>query len=106
MESTAFGESDLFGKKSRLFNAESSFSIYLTDATPDNIVVDRETLQVAFVDLDSLQLVDSSAFPVESKIHRHEKIDCDRCFAYVPDELCSHRLSDINLFSVCQVILV
>lgn len=78
--------------------------IYLTDATPDNIVVDATTLNVTFVDLDNVFLVDSETLDHNRKTHRHEKIQCDgMCFAYVPDDLCSYHLSDINLFAICQV---
>lgn len=80
--------------------------MYLTDATPDNIVVDATTFDVAFVDLDNVFMVDSSIQTNNQLTHRHEKIDCDGiCFAYVPEELCSYHLSDINLFAVCQVVL-
>lgn len=80
--------------------------IYLTDATPDNIVVDASTFDVTFVDLDNVFLVDSETLTNKRIIHRHEKIDCDgMCFAYVPEELCSYHLSDINLFAICQVVI-
>lgn len=32
-------------------------------------------------------------------------IECDGCFAFIPDEICNHHLSDINIFSVCQLLL-
>lgn len=76
--------------------------IYFTDATPDNIVVNESTLRLTIVDLDSLLIVDSHRIP-NSIVNRHEQIDCEHCFAFIPDELCSYQLSDINLFSVCQV---
>lgn len=80
--------------------------IYLTDATPDNIVVDATTFDVTFIDLDNLFLVDSEILTNNGITHRHEKIDCDgMCFAYVPEELCSYHLSDINLFAICQVVI-
>lgn len=81
--------------------------IYLTDATPDNIVVDTSSFDITFVDLDSIFVVDSETIMNKQKIHRHEKIDCEgNCFAYVPEDLCSHHLSDINLFAVCQVVVL
>lgn len=77
----------------------------MTDATPDNIVVDATTFDVTFVDLDDVFVVDSKRFTNNQVVHRHEKIACDgMCFAYVPEELCSHHLSDINLFAICQVV--
>lgn len=80
----------------------SVYRIYFTDATPDNVVVNKATLRLTFVDLDSLLIVDSHAIQT-NHVNRHEQIDCEHCFAFIPDELCSHQLSDINLFSVCQV---
>lgn len=38
-----------------------------------------------------------------NQIYKHETIECDDCFSYIPDELCAHHLSDINLFATCQV---
>lgn len=65
-------------------------------------------MRTTFVDLDNSLIVDSkqfetSALPDWYQIHRHEQIECNGCFAYVPEEICSHHLSDLNLFSVCQV---
>lgn len=87
-----------------------SHRIYLTDLTPDNIVVDAHTLRTTFVDLDNSLIVDSKQFEASAlpqpdwhRIHRHEQIECNGCFAYVPEEICSHQLSDLNLFAVCQV---
>lgn len=66
-------------------------------------MVNSNSHEVTFVDLDSVFVVDSEAI-TDGHIHRHEKIDCEgSCFAYVPQELCSHHLSDINLFAICQV---
>lgn len=78
------------------------YRIYLTDCTPDNIVVDTSTLRISFVDLDSLFIVNSELIK-SNQINRHERIDCEQCFAFVPEELCAFHLSDINIFSVCQV---
>lgn len=80
--------------------------IYLTDLTGDNVAVDERTLNVAFVDLDHVVIVDSNARPVSTKwdtTHAHDKIECNGCFAYVPADLCAHHLSDLNVFAVCQV---
>lgn len=80
--------------------------IYLTDLTGDNIVVDEHTLNVAFIDLDNIIIVDSQ--PIDplfgwNETHAHEQIECNGCFAYVPAEICGHHLSDLNIYSVCQV---
>lgn len=79
--------------------------MYLTDATPDNIVVDRSTLQVTFVDLDSVLIVNSHNIRTNT-VHRYEQIDCFDCFAFIPDEICKSNLSDLNLYSICQVCLI
>lgn len=76
----------------------------MTDATADNIVVDEQTLQIAFVDLDTMVIADSQAVTNSNAVHCHEQIDCgDGCFAFSSNAICSHHLSDINLFAVCQV---
>lgn len=72
--------------------------------TPDNIVVNPETLRVTFVDLDSVLIVDSSLI-ASNHIKKHQRIKCEQCFAFVPEELCQTHLSDINIVSVLQVFL-
>lgn len=79
-----------------------NFRIYLTDATPDNFVVDRTAFRISFVDLDSLLIVNSNLIR-SNEINRHQRIDCEQCFAFVPEILCKFQISDINLFSACQV---
>lgn len=81
---------------------------YLTDVTADNVVVsieDDEQMRVAFVDLDSVIVVDSSALPASSPapVHRHEPIACSGCFAYDPETVAGHRTSDFNLYAICGV---
>lgn len=91
------------------------YRIYLTDATPDNIVVDSTTLRISFVDLDGIIVVDSIKNPFSNvtetvaaaewnKIDRYEIIECLQCFAYEPETLHKHHISDINVFAICQVI--
>lgn len=93
-----------FGFRTNAIMILLNYSIYLTDATPDNMVVNKATLHLTIVDLDSLVIVDSHTAQTNT-VNRYEQIGCEYCFAFIPDELCSHRLSDINLFSVCQVCL-
>lgn len=80
----------------------------------DNIVVNSENLKVTFVDLDDVVIIEGDRTPFQkvtdparkaawSKVHRYERIPCDRCFAYVPQELQEHYISDINLYSICFV---
>lgn len=79
-------------------------------------MVNEATLKIAYVDLDNVFVVDSMvynrsddrqpAISTWNQIHRHDMIDdCDNCFSYVPDELCSHHISDINIFAACQVFI-
>lgn len=99
-----------------IFCCSLPFRIYLTDATPDNIVVDETTLEISYIDLDNVLMVDSLVYVEKENhdlkapetwnhIYKHEYIECDNCFAYIPDEMCAHHLSDTNLFAMCQVLI-
>lgn len=90
------------------------FRIYLTDATPDNIIIDPKTLKISFIDLDSVIIVDTSENPFSNvtnsveaaewhKIDCYEEIECTNCFAYQPDKLYNHYISDMNVYAICQV---
>lgn len=91
------------------------FRIYLTDATKDNIAVNEGDLSISFIDLDDVIVQHVSLFPATnaSKLpqnaanscHRHEIIECDNCFAYSTQDICSHPESDINIFTICQLLL-
>ncbi|XP_063704293.1 uncharacterized protein LOC134833776 [Culicoides brevitarsis] len=81
------------------------FRIYLTDLTLDNIVFASETEKISFVDLDNVILVDSHAFKDPKTLHVHEKFECNGCFAYSIEDVCSAPTSDINIFAVCQLLL-
>lgn len=74
--------------------------IYLTDATRDNIAVDEETLEVTFIDLDDVIIQTTD---LKEDIHRHRRIECDNCFAYSTDAICGASISDINIYTICQV---
>lgn len=88
-----------------LTNGHQGFRIYLTDATKDNIAVDEDTLAVTFIDLDDVIIQQVSLVPKKNAIpvHRHEKLDCDNCFAYSTKDICGSPKSDINIFTICQV---
>lgn len=97
------------------YNFYCILRFYLTDATSDNIVVHTETLRVSFVDLDGVVaiLADQNPFSPDdevwkhqrwSTVHRHEEIEaCTDCFAFVVEDLFDHHISDMNIFSICQV---
>lgn len=83
------------------------YRIYLTDLTLDNIVYDPDSDAIYFVDLDNIILMDSHLFnssPKANDIHKHEKIECNGCFAYSIENICSCPTSDINIFAVCQLL--
>lgn len=84
-------------------NGFLGYRLYITDMTADNIVYNTQQEQLYFVDLDSLFIADSASYSTEH-IHRHEYIECEDCFAYTPEDLCSQSLSDVNLFLACQLL--
>lgn len=80
------------------------FRIYMTDATKDNIAVDEKTLAVTFIDLDDVIIQQVDSFPDNNNaVHRHQKLDCDNCFAYSTNDICGSPKSDLNVFTICQV---
>nr|XP_029736201.1 uncharacterized protein LOC115270967 [Aedes albopictus] len=85
-----------------------SFRFYLTDISPDNIVVhmpSHRKIKVTFVDLNNVIILDSHSKRLNQHKHTHARIYCDGCFAYVQEDICTHQSSDINLFAVCQLLL-
>ncbi|XP_055530986.1 uncharacterized protein LOC129721906 isoform X2 [Wyeomyia smithii] len=94
------------------FNVElDGFRLYLTDLNPDNIVVKIQpdgAIKVSFVDLNNVIILDNQSERLgrNNTEIMHTLIDCDGCFAYVQEEICSYHNSDINLFSICQRIFM
>ncbi|XP_058065653.1 uncharacterized protein LOC131215281 [Anopheles bellator] len=93
----------------RFTEGASGFRFYLTDLSPDNVAVklteDSRKVTVSLVDLDNLIVLDSLSDGLRSdQPHVHGKIECDGCFAYVQDDVCGHRSSDLNYFAVCQLL--
>lgn len=93
----------------KLTDGYLGFRIYLTDATGDNIAVDDQTLAVTIVDLDDVIIQQEGLFAVDNKeaveTHRHLRIECDNCFAYSTKDICSCPISDINLYTISQLLL-
>uniref|UniRef100_A0A182YE53 PIP49_C domain-containing protein n=1 Tax=Anopheles stephensi TaxID=30069 RepID=A0A182YE53_ANOST len=87
------------------------FRFYLTDINPDNVVVKvdhgNSNVRVSIVDLDNVIILDSLAgtFSSQHAYHVHGKIECNGCFAYVQEDVCRYRSSDLNLFATCQLLL-
>ncbi|XP_049544125.1 divergent protein kinase domain 2A [Anopheles darlingi] len=86
------------------------FRFILTDLSPDNIAVkieqDHEAIALSIVDLNNVIVIDSHATTFETDRHHvHSRIECDGCFAYSQNDVCSHRTSDLNYFAICQLLL-
>ncbi|RZF41022.1 hypothetical protein LSTR_LSTR002654 [Laodelphax striatellus] len=83
------------------------FAFYFSDITPDNIAV-TATGQVRFIDLDNVIIVEKNTtadLPSWTELHSSEDIECDNCFAFSSDDICSHHYSDHNVYAVCREIL-
>ncbi|XP_053686069.1 uncharacterized protein LOC128735610 [Sabethes cyaneus] len=86
------------------------FRLYLTDLNPDNIAVEilpNGNIKVSFIDLNNVIVLDSQSEQINRNNTEiiHTRIDCNGCFAYAQEEICSYRYNDINLFSICQLFL-
>ncbi|XP_050094269.1 divergent protein kinase domain 2A [Anopheles aquasalis] len=89
------------------------FRFILTDLSPDNVAVsieeeDRKVITLSIVDLNNIIVIDSYATTFETDRHHvHRKLECEGCFAYSQNDICSHskKNSDLNYFAVCQLLL-
>lgn len=89
----------------QMTDGSRDFRLYLTDLTTDNIAINKNFTRIVFIDLDNVILVNTKATYFKTKEpHRHQKITCKGCFAFSPKDVCSHRLSDLNIFSACQLL--
>ncbi|KAL3280622.1 hypothetical protein HHI36_003859 [Cryptolaemus montrouzieri] len=88
--------------------AHELFSLYLTDISPDNIVVDDD-LNVFFIDLENgiLKMKNNDTRHYNKKhYHHHRSKDFeDESYIFSSNDICSHPLSDHNVYSVCKLIL-
>lgn len=78
------------------------FRLYLTDISPDNVVVNPK-LQISFVDLENVVLKvkvanDSSI----SNVHYSENFEQEN-FMFSENHICENEISDHNIFAVCKV---
>ncbi|XP_073812489.1 divergent protein kinase domain 2A isoform X2 [Musca autumnalis] len=78
------------------------YRLYITDLTADNVVYNVANDRLDFVDLDTLLVVSAKEAKYKSSTHRHEYIECPGCFAYSPDDIAAHNISDLNIYSACQ----
>lgn len=100
---------ELIAASFRFTEGVDGFRFYLTDINPDNIAVktlpgSSGAFQVSFVDIDNVIILDSQNKRLQNRYHIHSRIDCDGCFAYVQEDLCSYQHSDINQFAICQLL--
>ncbi|KAF2898964.1 hypothetical protein ILUMI_07225 [Ignelater luminosus] len=79
------------------------FRFYLTDISPDNIAVDAN-MTITFVDLENIIITNHLASGVQS-IHHSVDMESDDGFAFSPNEICSHSLSDHNYYAICKLLL-
>ncbi|XP_055838351.1 uncharacterized protein LOC129906567 [Episyrphus balteatus] len=80
----------------------NGFRIYITDLNKDNVVYNLLENKISFVDLDTIFIVDGQQN--SKSIHKHKFLECYDCFAFSPSEICSSGQSDVNIFSVCQLL--
>ncbi|XP_055600243.1 uncharacterized protein LOC129749329 [Uranotaenia lowii] len=84
------------------------FRFYLTDISPSNIAVQvlaSGKVQVSFLDLANIFIVDRQSERIADQQKAvHTRIECDRCIAFVKEELCFHQESDINSFATCNLL--
>ncbi|KAG5898945.1 hypothetical protein JTB14_004668 [Gonioctena quinquepunctata] len=83
--------------------SHSSFRLYLTDISPDNIVVGRD-LKVSFIDLENAVLrlkTKGSSLHTYSHYTKH----LEDSYYYSQSSLCDHHISDHNIYGVCMLLL-
>uniref|UniRef100_A0A0K8U4F3 UPF0672 protein C3orf58 n=1 Tax=Bactrocera latifrons TaxID=174628 RepID=A0A0K8U4F3_BACLA len=82
-------------------NGFEGYRMYITDLTADNLIYNEERDKLYFIDLNTAFIVDSKHTAHKDGIDQHENIECDDCFAFVPDRLCTYGISDVNLLESC-----
>lgn len=79
-----------------------TFRLYLTDISPDNIVVNHN-LEVRFIDLGNVVMKTKGKRDIiMSNTHYSENFDEDN-FIFSETQICESELSDHNIFAVCKV---
>ena len=86
--------------------------LYLTDWSLDNFAVSK-VLELKLIDLENIVLVNRSMIkiiqaPGWNIDHHSVAFGCEKehCFSYSLEDLCSHSISDHNVFGACQGILL
>lgn len=78
------------------------FRLYLTDISPDNIVVNMDNLKVKFVDLEHGILKKKNSVDIS---HHYSNHVYDEDYAFSVIEICNKDVSDHNIYSVCHLLL-
>uniref|UniRef100_A0A1B6DKK0 FAM69 protein-kinase domain-containing protein n=2 Tax=Clastoptera arizonana TaxID=38151 RepID=A0A1B6DKK0_9HEMI len=82
------------------------FSFYFTDISADNFAISKEG-RLKFIDMDDVIIVDKNPTVISScwnKIHSSKMYD-PGLLSFSVQEICSHNISDHNIYAVCQEIL-
>uniref|UniRef100_A0A224XRF3 Protein-kinase domain of fam69 n=1 Tax=Panstrongylus lignarius TaxID=156445 RepID=A0A224XRF3_9HEMI len=84
-----------------------NLAFYITDSSPDNIAVSDDGI-VKFIDLEHVIVVvkhPQYSEPGWYINHTSEYTECTNCYSFNPKNICSHWISDHNIFTVCREIL-
>lgn len=87
----------------------NKLALYLTDWSTDNFAV-NDRLWLRLVDLENIVIVNQTwvkdvAAPGWNVAHTSVPFGCKDCFSYSVEDLCSHQISDHNLYGACHGIL-
>lgn len=84
------------------------FSLYLTDFSADNLVVDSDG-RLYVVDVENAVIVDHHQVHHDhtstANVTHVSPVLCDSCMGYEPEQLCKHVRSDHNYMAVCRGLL-
>ncbi|CAG0920947.1 unnamed protein product [Notodromas monacha] len=89
-----------------LTNKSQEFALYITDPDLSNFAVDASANQVIIVDAEHIILVDKNRPNMKSdSFSIAEHSECGpNCLQFSVDDLCSHRMSDHNIYAICRVL--
>lgn len=83
-------------------SGDDDFRIYLTDVSPDNIVVNKTTLIAKFVDFGNILIVRKSNV---SSVHHSDHYPNAVEHIYSEENVCQSSISDHNIYSICRFII-
>lgn len=83
-------------------NNHPIFRFYLTDLSSDNIAI-TDDYKIKFIDFENVIISEKMYNFDDSRLHESIDLDCENCYAFSTDDICSHSISDHNIYSVCKV---